>query len=58
MTIVSTNNIISFDVFINGDYYGTDLNFIQVTLDDVLRIEVVKNDDTSDGNILFENKLV
>jgi hypothetical protein len=58
MTIISTNNIISFDVFINGDYYGTDLNFIQVTLDDVLRIEVVKNDDTSDGNILFENKLV
>jgi hypothetical protein len=45
-------------VFINGDYYGTDLNFIQVTLDDVLRIEVVKNDDTLNGNILFENKLV
>jgi hypothetical protein len=58
MTFISSNNINTFDVFINGDYYGTDLNFIQVTLDDVLRIEVVKNDDTLDGNILFENKLV
>ncbi len=58
MTFISSNNIDTFDVFINGDYYGTDLNFIQVTLDDVLRIEVVKNDNTLDGNILFENKLV
>jgi hypothetical protein len=58
MTFISSNNINTFDVFINGDYYGTDLNFIQVTLDDVLRIEVVKNDDTLNGNILFENKLV
>jgi hypothetical protein len=58
MTFISSNNIDTFDVFINGDYYGTDLNFIQVTLDDILRIEVVKNDNTLDGNILFENKLV
>ena len=58
MTFISSNNIDSYDVYINNNYYGTDLGVIQVTLDDILRIEVVKNDDTLDGNILFENKLV
>jgi hypothetical protein len=58
MTFISSNNINSYDVYINNNYYGTDLNVIQVTLDDILRIEVIKNDNTLEGNILFENKLV
>jgi hypothetical protein len=53
-----TMYIDAYDVYINNNYYGTDLGVIQVTLDDILRIEVVKNNDTLDGNILFENKLV
>ena len=58
MTFISSNNINSYDVYINNNYYGTDLNVIQVTLDDILRIEVIKADNTLEGNILFENKLV
>jgi hypothetical protein len=58
MTFISSININSFDVYINNNYFGTNLGVIQVTLDDILRIEVVKNNDTLDGNILFENKLV
>jgi hypothetical protein len=58
MALVSSNNIDTFDVYINNDYYGSDLQNIQITTNDILRIEVTKNDNTKEANILFENKLV
>mgnify|MGYP003350614790 CR=1 FL=1 len=58
MSLISTDNVDTFDVFINGDYYGSDLQRIEITTNDVLRIEVIKNDNTQPANILFENKLV
>jgi hypothetical protein len=58
MNLVSTNNIDTFDIFINGDYYGSDVQNIQITTHDALRIEVTKKDNTQDANILYENKLV
>ena len=58
MTLVSTNNVNSFDVYINGDYYGSDVQVIQITTNDVLRIEVTKDDNTKEANVLYENKLV
>jgi hypothetical protein len=42
-------NIKSFDVYINEDYYGTNLTLIQINTNDVLRIDVVKNDNSKDG---------
>ena len=58
MNLVSSNNIDTFDVYINNDYYGSDLQNIQITTNDILRIDVTKNDNTQEANILFENKLV
>jgi hypothetical protein len=58
MNLISSNNIDSYDVFINGDYFGTDVVKIQITTNDILRIEVVKLTPGSDANLLFENKLV
>lgn len=58
MTLVSTNNVDSFDVYINGDYYGSDVQVIQITTNDILRIEVTKDDNTKEANVLYENKLV
>jgi hypothetical protein len=58
MNLVSSNNVDSFDVYINSDYYGTDIQNIQITTNDVLRIEITKNDNTQEANILYENKLV
>jgi hypothetical protein len=58
MALVSSNNIDTYDVYINNDYYGTDLEIIQITTNDILRVEVTKNDNTQEANILFENKLV
>ena len=58
MNVVSLDNVDTFDVYINGDYYGIDIQVIQITTNDVLRIEVTKLDITQEANILFENKLV
>jgi hypothetical protein len=58
MTFVSSNNIDTYDVYINGDYYGADVQIIQITTNDTLRIDVTKTNNTQEGNILFENKLV
>jgi hypothetical protein len=58
MNLVSSNNIDTFDVYINGDFYGSDIQTIQITTNDILRIEATKEDNTKVANILYENKLV
>ena len=58
MQLVGTENVSSYDVYINNDYYGSDVNLIQITTNDTLRIQVVKEDDSLEGKIIFENKLV
>lgn len=58
LSFVNSNNVDTYEVYINNDYYGSDAQRIQITTNDVLRIEVVKNDDTKDANIEFEDKLV
>lgn len=58
MNLVSTNNVDTFDVYINDDYYGSDLQKIEITTNDILRIEVTKNDGTQEAIVIYENKLV
>jgi hypothetical protein len=58
MSLVGTTNVDSFDVFINGDYFGSDVSEIQITTNDILRIDVVKTDNTLESTIKFESQLV
>jgi hypothetical protein len=58
MSVVSTDNIESFDVEINGDYYGSDIDLIQINTNDILRIDIQKTDETKDSIIVFENRLL
>jgi hypothetical protein len=58
MSLIDTDNVQSYDVYINNDYYGSDVNIIQITTNDTLRIEVTKIDNTLQSVIQFENKLV
>ena len=44
-------NIENFDVFINGDYYGSDLTLIQINTNDILRIDIVKKDNNKESTI-------
>jgi hypothetical protein len=50
-----TTNISSFSVFINNDYYGDDVNEIQINSGDVLKIEVLKNNNDEESVIIFAN---
>jgi hypothetical protein len=58
MNLISTDNVDSFDVYINNDYYGSDLQLIEITTNDILRVDVIKNDDTQESTVIYENKLV
>jgi hypothetical protein len=53
----NSNNVESYEVFINGDYFGTDIQRIQISSNDDLRITVIKIDDTKDANIAFDSIL-
>ena len=58
MSLVGTDNIDTYDVYINDDYYGSDVPLIQITTNDILRIEITKLDGTQESNITFNNTLV
>ena len=58
LNLGETSNIDSFDVYINNQYYGSDLYQIQINTNDVLKIIVVKTNDTQEGSIVLENQLV
>ena len=57
-TLVSTNNVDSYDVLINGNLIGSNVEFFQVNTNDTLRIDVTKTNIGQDANILFDVKLV
>jgi hypothetical protein len=58
MNVLSTDNISTYDVFINGNFYGSDIQVIQITTNDVLRIEVTKIDNNKESIIKFDNILL
>ena len=58
LVLGETKNIQSFDVYINNEYYGSDVNEIQVNTNDVVKIMVSKLDDTQEGIIYFQDKLL
>jgi hypothetical protein len=58
MNLVSTDNVDTFDVYINGDYYGSDIQNIEITTNDVLRVEVTKTESSLSSLVIYENKLV
>jgi hypothetical protein len=58
MNILGTTNVDSYDVYINGDFFGTNVDLIQINTNDVLRIEIVKLDETKESLIEFDNELL
>ena len=56
--IKSKINISSFDVYINNNYYGSDLTEIQINNKDILRIVIIKTNGGLESKILYENTLI
>lgn len=58
LMVFNSGNVDSYDVYINGDYYGTDITEIQINTNDVLTIQVVKGNETEDTFISFNQELI
>jgi len=58
MSLEKINNIKSYDVYINGDFYGTDINNIQINTNDILKFDIIKNDNNLESILSFTNKIV
>jgi len=58
ITIGEIVNISSFDVYINNDYYGSDLSMIQINTGDVLRFNIVKTDGILESTIQLINDII
>lgn len=58
LTIGETKNIDDFDVYINNDYYGTNVNEIMINTGDILKLEVVKTDNLLESSIRIERPLL
>ena len=58
LNLGDTTNIESYDVYLNNQYYGSDLLQIQINTNDVLKIIVVKNDDSIQGIIQLDNQIL
>jgi hypothetical protein len=58
ITITNTTNISSFDVFINNEYFGSDIWEIFLDTNDILRVDVAKLDYSQDAIIQIANRIV
>jgi hypothetical protein len=58
MNLLGSDNVDTYDIYINDDYYGSDVSTIQITTNDILRIEITKLDAALESKISFNSKLV
>jgi len=56
--IVGSENIETYDVFINNNYYGTKISNIQINNGDVLKFVVTKTDDDLESKIFLYGVLI
>lgn len=57
-SLSGAENITSYDVYINNDFYGSDIEEIQINTNDVVRIVVTKQDVNQESKIKLSNLLL
>ena len=55
LVVTDTQNIVTYDVYINNNYFGQNPNKIQINTNDVLRIEVVKEQENEESKIVLKS---
>jgi len=58
MFLSKKTNVLTYDVYINGDFYGSNIESIQINTNDELYIEIVKQDQSLDSVLEFTNTLI
>jgi hypothetical protein len=56
--VIETNNITSYDLYINNNFYGTNLSQIQINTNDVVRIEITRDDINSVSSLTLSGLLL
>jgi hypothetical protein len=54
---LESSNVTSYDVYINGSFYGTDLTEIQINTNDIVRIDVTQTNSAINSVLIFDNQL-
>jgi hypothetical protein len=54
---LNTNNVVSYDIYINNNLYGTNLNLITLNSGDILRIDIIKTDNNDVSKIGIETNI-
>ena len=58
MSVLSSDNITNYDIYINGNFYGTDVSNLEMNTNDILQINIVKNNEEQDSKLIFSCNLV
>ena len=58
LSLTSSDNVETWDVTINGDYYGSDLQTIQLNTNDILKVDITKTTPGQEAVLLYNAKLV
>ena len=58
MRFMGSENVESYSVFINGDYYGDDVVVILVNNGDVIKITIIKDNPSEQSSIVFSEELL
>ena len=58
LTLISSSNVDTYNVFINGDYYGQNISTVQLNTGDIFRVDIIKDIVGEVSVIEFESKLV
>jgi hypothetical protein len=58
MKVGSVENVDSYSVYINDDFYGNDITEIQINTGDIIKIDIVKDDNTKSSKIVLQQQLI
>jgi len=58
MRFMGSENVDSYSVFINGDYYGDDVVVVLVNNRDVIKITIIKDNPSEQSSIVFSEELL
>ena len=58
LLLLKTENVDSFDIFINDDFYGTDVQELLINNGDRVKVVVVKIDENKESFIIFNNNII
>lgn len=58
LSFVNSSNVFGYSIFINEDFYGDNLNQIQLNTGDIFRVEIVKQTASREAYIEFQSTLV